>query len=124
MKKQYSNTIAIFFVVYSSLCLGQTKTVAKPPQVVSKTAPVKLTQQQKFVLDVIQTAVALPQTDQQDRLRVLTSAANVVGTVRPALAKQFAKEGMRIEQELISAGETPAVSILDAGHVDCAQAQA
>jgi hypothetical protein len=122
MKKKYSNTIAIFVFVYSSVCLGQTRTVAKP-QVVSKTAPVKLTQQQKFVLDVIQTAVALPQTDQQDRLRVLTSAANVVGTVRPALAKQFAREGMRIEQELISAGETPAVSILDAGHVDCAQAQ-
>jgi hypothetical protein len=30
---------------------------------------------------------------------------------------------MRIEQELISSGQTPAVSIIEAGHVDCSEAQ-
>jgi hypothetical protein len=82
-----------------------------------------LSTQQKFVLDVVQSAVALPQSDQQDRLRVLTSAANLVASFQPALARQFAKEGMRIEQELIETGVKPAVSILDAGQIDCASAQ-
>ena len=113
----------MFVLAPLSLCLAQAKPQAKS-QGQAKTAAPKLTQQQKFVLDVVQTAVALPQGDQQDRLRVLTSAANVIGPVQPALAKKFAKEGMRIEQELISAGETPSVSILEAGHVDCAEAQA
>jgi hypothetical protein len=127
MKKQYINAILALVVLLSSMCLAQakpqTKTLAKP-KAQTKTAAPPLTAQQKFVIDVVQTAVALPQGDQQDRLRVLTSAAKVVGTVRPALAKQFAKEGMRIEQELISTGETPSVSILDAGHIDCSEAQA
>jgi hypothetical protein len=79
--------------------------------------------QQKFVVDVVQSAVGLPQSDQQDRLRILAAAANVVSPIRPALAKQFAREGMRIEEELINAGETPAVSILNEGHVDCAAVQ-
>jgi len=82
-----------------------------------------LSTQQKFVLDVVQSAVALPQSDQQDRLRVLTSAANLLAPLKPALARQFAKEGMRIEQELIETGVKPAVSILDAGQIDCASAQ-
>jgi hypothetical protein len=123
MKKQYLNAVIAFIL----LALGVSMAQAKPPaksQVPPKTSAPKLTAQQKFVLDVVQTAVALPQGDQQDRLRVLTSAANVVGTVQPSLARQFAKEGMRIEQELISSGQTPAVSILEAGHVDCAEAQA
>lgn len=92
---------------------------AKP----SANGKVTLTPQQKFVVDVVQSAVALPQSDQQDRLRVLAAAANVVSPIRPALSKQFAREGMRIEQELILSGQSPAVSILNEGHVDCAAVQ-
>ena len=79
--------------------------------------------QQKFVVDVVQSAVGLPESDQQDRLRILAAAANVVSPIRPTLAKQFAREGMRIEEELINADETPTVSILNEGHVDCAAVQ-
>ena len=123
MNKLYPIGVVAFVFFALNLALAQAKAPAKP-QVAPKSSDSKLSAQQKFILDVVQTAVALPPGDQQDRLRVLTSAANVVGPVQPALAKQFAKEGMRIEQELISSGQTPVVSILEAGHVDCAQAQA
>lgn len=121
-------TIALFATTMS---MAQSKKAPGPPTAskpgATQKVPAKkqaaLTPQQKFVLDVIQSAVGLPQSDPQDRLRVLASAANVAETIRPALAKQFAREGMRIEQELISAGETPAVSILESGHVDCASVQ-
>lgn len=96
---------------------------AKTAQKAQPATVKNLTPQQKFVLDVVQSAVGLPQSDQQDRLRVLVSAANIASTVRPTLANQFAKEAMRIEQDLISAGETPAVSMLEAGHVDCGSVQ-
>ena len=123
MKKLHPFALISFVFLALNLALAQAKPPAKP-QVAPKSSEPKLSAQQKFIVDVVQTAVALPPGDQQDRLRVLTSAANVVGPVQPALARQFAKEGMRIEQELISSGQTPAVSILEAGHVDCAQAQA
>ncbi len=77
---------------------------------------------QKFVEDVVHSAVALPQPDPQDRLRVLYAAANVVSPIDAKEAQQFAKEGTRIETELISEGEKPAVSMLAGGHVDCASA--
>ena len=77
---------------------------------------------QKFVEDVVHSAVALPQPDPQDRLRVLYSAANVISPIDTKLAQQFAKEGTRIETELVSEGEKPAVSMLAGGHVDCAAA--
>ncbi len=120
--------LSTYVLLSVTICVGQAKPQTSAPSQRATAGPKtsassKLSTQQKFVLDVVQTAVALPEGDQQDRLRVLTSAANVVGTVRPALAKQFAKEGMRIEQELISSGVTPAVSIIEAGHVDCAEAQ-
>ncbi len=76
----------------------------------------------KFVLDVVQSAVALPQPDPQDRLRVLNSAANVISPIDYKMARQFAKEGAQIEAELISSGQTPAVSMLSTGAVDCSSA--
>jgi hypothetical protein len=76
----------------------------------------------KFVLDVVQTAVAIPQSDPQDRLRVLNSAAGVVMPVNRKLSKQFASEGVRIESELIAVGVTPVVSLLASGYADCAAA--
>src|SRR5689334_17492509 len=46
-----------------------------------QTRPAKLTPQQKFVMDTVNMAVALPEPDPQDRLRVLSSAADVVSTI-------------------------------------------
>ena len=77
---------------------------------------------EKFVEDVVHSAVALPQPDPQDRLRVLYAAANVISPIDNKLAAQFAKEGTRIETELVVEGEKPAVSMLAGGHVDCASA--
>ncbi len=87
----------------------------------SKPTP-KQAGRQKFVLDVVQSAVGLPQPDPQDRLRVLYSASNVVGPVDNKMAQQFAKEGIRIETELVVQGQKPAVSMLSGGHIDCAAA--
>lgn len=77
---------------------------------------------QKFVLDVVHSAVALPESDPQDRLRVLSEAANVVGPIDEKLAQQFAREGTAIETKLVAEGQKPAVSMLAGGHVDCASA--
>lgn len=95
------------------------KTQAKARQI----TPRKLTPQQKFVLDTVRLAVSLPQADQQDRLRVLSSAANVVSPIDQKLAKGLWREGVRIESELIQLGKTPAVSLMSAGQADCASAQ-
>ncbi len=86
------------------------------------TVTTKEKNRQKFVEDVVHSAVALPQPDPQDRLRVLYAAANVVSPIDNKLAQQFAKEGTRIETELVTQGEKPAVSMLAGGHVDCASA--
>ncbi len=77
---------------------------------------------QKFVEDVVHSAVALPQPDPQDRLRVLYAAANVISPIDNKLAQQFAQEGTRIETELVTEGQKPSVSMLAGGHVDCASA--
>ncbi len=79
----------------------------------------KAIQSRKFVLDVVNSAVALPQSDQQDRLRVLSSAVEVISPIAPKTATQLSKEGIRIEAELIALGEKPAVSLFAAGTVDC-----
>ena len=78
---------------------------------------------QKFVLDVVHSAVGLPQPDPQDRLRVLYAAADVVAPIDKTMAQQFAKEGTAIETKLVAEGQKPAVSMLAGGHVDCAAAQ-
>jgi len=76
-------------------------------------------EKKKFVLDVVRTAVALPQADMQDRLRVLASAASVVKSLDRQMGKRLAKEGARIESDLIARGETPVVSMLASGHFEC-----
>src|SRR5918912_2900913 len=82
------------------------------------TAP-RLDPQKKFVLDVVKNAVALPQSDSQDRLRVLSAAVDVVSPIAPAYAKSLTTEGIRLESQLIGSGQTPSVSILSTGQVDC-----
>jgi hypothetical protein len=84
--------------------------------------PRKLTPQQKFVVDTVKMAVALPQPDPQDRLRVVSNAALVVSPIDKRMAKNLWREGVRIESELIRVGQKPAVSVLANGQADCAAA--
>jgi hypothetical protein len=91
------------------------------PQAAPQT-PQQLTPGQKFVLDTVKMAVALPQSDQQDRLRVLSAAADVVSPIDKKMAKSFWSEGVRIESELIRVGQTPAVSMMSSGQADCSAA--
>jgi hypothetical protein len=93
------------------------------PQQKQQRPAAKLTPQQKFVIDTVQMAVALPQPDPQDRLRVLSSAADVVATIDRKMAKNLWREGVRIESDLINVGETPAVSMMSTGEADCASAE-
>jgi ribosomal protein S20 len=91
----------------------------KAPQVAAR----KLTPEQKFVFDTVNMAVALPQPDPQDRLRVLATAANVISPIDQKMAKTLWHEGVRIESELIQVGKTPAVSLMSSGQADCGAAQ-
>jgi hypothetical protein len=79
----------------------------------------QLTPGQKFVVDTVKMAVSLPQPDQQDRLRVLSTAADVVATIDKKMAKGFWNEGVRIESELVRLGQTPAISMMSSGQADC-----
>jgi hypothetical protein len=108
-------------------CTGQNASPrtsgAAHPNSPPPTGNTKLGAEQKFVLDAVKTAVALPQPDPQDRLRVLASAAEVVSTVDQKMAKGLWKEGVQIESELVRTGNTPAVSMMATGQGDCAAAQ-
>ena len=75
---------------------------------------------QKFALDVLHTAVSLPENDPQDRLRVLVSAARVASLVSPPLAKSLAREGMELESRMLGSGQQPPVSMVESGLVSCA----
>jgi hypothetical protein len=77
----------------------------------------------RFAYDVVRAAVALPQTEPQDRLRVLAAAASVISPIRPAMAKTYSREGLRVEQELIQRGDQPSTSMLSSGPVDCKAVQ-
>lgn len=83
----------------------------------------KLTPEQKFVLDTVNMAVSLPQPDPQDRLRILSTAADVISPIDQKAAKNLWREGARIESELIQVGQTPAISVMASGQADCASAQ-
>src|SRR5881398_1863662 len=123
MKKQILLSMVVLLAV--TLCAAQGKTPApkvpkKPAAARATTATQKQQARKAFVLNVVKTAVALPQPDPQDRLRVLNSAASVVAPVQPATARSLAKEGARLESDIIASGNQPAVSILSSGQVDCA----
>ncbi len=109
-----------------SLAAASQSASASPASVkaVSAAANSKQQSRQKFVIDVVHSAVGLPQPDPQDRLRVLYAAANVVAPIDQKLAQQFARDGIAIETKLVAEGQKPAVSMLAAGHVDCAAAVA
>jgi len=92
------------------------------PQASTPTAPAKLTREQKFVVDTVRMAVALPESDPQDRLRVLSTAADVILPIDKKMARGFWNEGARIESDLVRTGQTPAVSMMSSGLVDCTSA--
>ena len=126
--KNTIRTVAVILLAQAPLMLhGQTpaattKPAAKTPSAQPKsktTATRTYTPKQKFALDVVHSAVAIPQPDPQDRLRVLTTAANVVYPLEPKFAKQLSTEGLRIEQDLIRQGQTPTASMLEVGGIDC-----
>jgi hypothetical protein len=104
--------------------MAQQSGAKKPskPQAGASAATAKLTPEQKFVLDTVKMAVALPESDPQDRLRVLSSAAEVVSPIDKKMARDFWSEGARIESELVRLGQTPAVSMMSSGQVDCTAA--
>ena len=92
------------------------------PQAAGPAGPAKLTREQKFVVDTVRMAVALPESDPQDRLRVLSTAADVVLPIDKKMARGFWNEGARIESDLVRTGQTPAVSMMSSGLVDCTAA--
>ncbi len=96
--------------------------VAGPSQPADTKPTSKEQARQKFVLDVVHSAVALPQPDPQDRLRVLSEAVNVAQPIDPKLAQQLAREGTALETKLLAEGQRPAASMLAGGNVDCASA--
>ena len=95
-----------------SLAAQAQRAVPKNP-VQPKAAPESPARQlspgQKFVIDTVKMATALPQSDQQDRLRVLSAAADVVSPIDKKMAKGFWNEGVRIESELVRLGHGPGV---------------
>jgi len=97
---------------------SKTKTPAATRGTVKRLSP-----EQKFVVDTVRMAVALPQSDQQDRLRVLSAAADVISTINKKMAKSFWSEGVGIESELVRLGETPAVSMMANGQANCTAVQ-
>jgi len=125
LNKQILTVVVIF-----TSALGQSQAVPghqarrKAPMAVK--SPVKgsaRTPAQKFALDVLHMAVALPQPDPQDRLRVLTSALEVAMPLDSKLAQSYSRMGAGIEGDLIAGGETPVASVMSTGDVDCRTAE-
>lgn len=126
--KAYHQTVilAAAILALSLSSPGQTVNRAVAEKSAKKSARLarqKFTPEQKFVIDTVNMAVGLPQSDPQDRLRVLSSAANVISPIDRKHAKDLWREGVRIESELIQAGRKPAVSIMTSGQADCGSAQ-
>lgn len=130
-KKAFLITIAIIVLTFGiTLAAGSQTAIASSNTSASKglkkaaqPAARKLTPQQQFVLDTVKMAVALPQPDPQDRLRVLASAADVLTPIDQKMAKNLWREGVRIESDLVRLGQIPAVSLMANGQADCASAQ-
>lgn len=91
-----------------------------PAQAVNAVPAKQFAQRSQFALNVLNAAVALPQSDQQDRLRVLVSAARLANAVSAKTKKALVAEGTQIEARLIASGEQPQVSMVGSGLVDCA----
>jgi hypothetical protein len=118
--------VIVFGMALAGIAQENTKKQSKPqpqqPQsgvAAAAAGASKLSPEQKFVVDTVRMAVALPQSDPQDRLRVLSSAADVISPIDKKMARQFWSEGARIETDLVRVGQTPSVSMMSSGQVDC-----
>lgn len=96
-----------------------TRSTPGPAAGVPAAPPQHLAQRKAFALNVLQAALAIPQNDPQDRLRVLVAAARLANSVSPAWKKKLAREGIALEASLIGSGQQPQVSMVEAGIVDC-----
>jgi hypothetical protein len=129
------SSILMLFILLATLASAQENTTAQeqnkkvPPHPTRSSvgptegvsaAPQQLAQRQAFALNVLQSAVAIPQNDPQDRLRVLVSAARLANSVSPEWKKKLAREGIELESRLIGSGQQPQVSMVASGFVDCA----
>jgi hypothetical protein len=121
MNKYLAAAVVLGLSLTGTAQQGNPKLRAKP-KASAPSSPAKLTREQKFVIDTVRMAVALPEPDQQDRLRVLSTAADVVLPIDKKMARGFWNEGAKIESELVRIGQTPAVSMMSSGLVDCATA--
>lgn len=103
------------------LCLAATAGAqTRPPARRSQPAAARPTATARtFVSDVVKSALATPVADQQDRLRVLSTAIGVVSPIDPKLAASLAKEATEVELQLIARNERPAVSALAEGAANC-----
>jgi hypothetical protein len=101
---------------------SSTKKAVKPAASKASAAKKKLSPNQQFVLDVVQSAVGRNITDPQEKLRVLSTAVSVVSPVSQDLAKRYANEGVQIEQRLLSTGQVPSASLMESGMVNCKSA--
>ncbi|MGZ4854192.1 MAG: hypothetical protein ACXVKH_03130 [Candidatus Angelobacter sp.] len=124
MQNLYKCLAAVVVLGLSLTGAAQQGSSKKPvkSQASAPSSSAKLTREQKFVIDTVRMAVALPEPDQQDRLRVLSTAADVVSPIDKKMARAFWNEGARIESELVRIGQTPAVSMMSSGLVDCTAA--
>lgn len=95
---------------------AKTKITRRPPA----QSAVKLDPAKQFAVETVRAAVALPQSDPQDRLRVVAAAVEVAWAADPQYARTLAQEGLRIESELIGTGVSPAASVVQ--YADCRSA--
>ncbi len=130
MQKIYRRAASIIVLAFSvGSGLNGIAQQSAPPKLASNkptpppAQPAQLTPEQKFVVDTVKMAVALPQSDQQDRLRVLSTAADVISPIDKKMAKSFWSQGVGIESELVRLGQTPAVSMMANGQGDCLAVQ-
>ena len=86
-------------------------------------APKSTDPRKDFVLDVLKSAIAVPQSDPQDGLRVLATAVSVATPVDLALARDLAQQGVELETRVIVGGQVPVASVMDSGQVKCPAAQ-
>jgi hypothetical protein len=124
---RFSSAIVLTLTLASCFADAQEKQKVPPhptrhtagPAVGVSAAPQQLAQRSKFALNVLQSAVALPQNDPQDRLRVLVSAAQLANSLSPKLKASLAREGIDLESRLIGGGQQPQASMVESGIVDC-----
>jgi len=113
--------LTIFIALLGSAAAQPAKRNSAAPAA-KPAAPTSAGSRRQFVIDVVHSAVALPQPDSADRLRVLAAATQVIAPLDSKYARQLAREGLQLEGELIRSGQQPPASIMATGQVDCASA--